>query len=301
MVVKVIDSLAPRLRNLFVRFNAWHTVEEIRLRINKPIVIHSSLGAYSLEQHGNKCQVAEGYCITEDDLNRTIGLMTSNSWYALEDEIRSGYLTLPGGHRVGLTGKTILDKGNIKTLKYLGSINIRLARQILGAADSVMPRILRSGVVRSTVLISPPGCGKTTLLRDIARQISNCGINVVIIDERSEIAACHQGVPQLDVGLQTDVLDGCPKASGITMALRGMSPQVIITDEIGRLEDGPALADVMRAGVKVITSCHGAAITALHQRVWLKQCEGVFEQAVVLSRKSGPGTIEGVLKLNSDA
>lgn len=295
MASKILNQLAPNLRDILENRVDWDTVEELRLRVGRPLVIKDKFQEYGMNFFG-KCQVADSYCVTTDDLNRSVQIMTQNSWYAIDEEIRAGYLTLAGGHRVGICGKVVMEKGEIKTLKYINGLNIRIARQVIGAAKLVLPKLYFSNKLSSTLIISPPGCGKTTLLRDISRQLSNSGMDVVIIDERSEIAACYQGIPQLDVGLRTDVIDGCPKAMGIMMALRGMTPQVIVTDEIGHPDDGYALADVIRAGVNVISSCHGSSLEAVQARAWVQLGGSVFTQAIILSRRNGPGTIEQVLK-----
>jgi stage III sporulation protein AA len=289
--------MAPSLRRFLDIVHTWDKIEEIRLRVNQPLTIKEQHMEYGINRKG-VCRLMDSYRVTAEDIIRTMEMMTENSWYALEDEIRAGYLTLAGGHRVGISGKVVLENGLIKTIKYINGLNIRLAREIVGAADAVMPHILRFGRIISTLVISPPGCGKTTLLRDICRQLSNQGFNVVVIDERSEIAACYRGAPQLNVGPCTYVLDGCPKAQGIPMAIRGMAPQVIITDEAGHPDDGLALADAARAGVSVVASCHGSEWLSVKQHTWIRQGGTAFKQAIVLSRRNGPGTVEQVLKLD---
>lgn len=292
---EILTQLAPKLRSMLEAINFWQTIEEIRLRVNKPVVIKAGGQEFGLNTHG-KCHITRSYRVTTDDLTRTMQIMTKNSWYALEDEIKAGYLSLSGGHRVGISGKITLDNGVIKNLRYINGLSIRFAKEIIGAANDIVSRMYNRDRVLSTLIISPPGCGKTTLLRDICRQLSNRGLDTVVIDERSEIAACYQGVPQLDVGLRTDVIDGCPKVEGIIMAIRGMSPRIIITDEIGNPDDGLALTEAIRAGVSVISTCHGVTVEQVKNRLWVQKGGWVFEQAVILSRRCGPGTIERVLK-----
>jgi len=291
------EFVAPRIR-IILEQSSVVPLEEVRLRVNQPLTVKSRGRYCYLDEQGNTTALKQAYRVTSDDLMRTVQILTNNSWYAWEEEIRSGYLTVPGGHRVGFCGRAVLYGGRIKTIHSVSSLSIRVARQIYGAADGVIGRICPGvGKVRSTLVISPPGCGKTTLLRDVARQIAAAGIQVVIVDERSEIAACHQGIPQLDVGPQTDVLDGYPKTEGIMTAVRALSPQVVVTDEIGHPDDAAALAELARSGVSVIASCHGEDVQQVRARKWISECLGVFELAVVLSRRQGPGTIEQVLSL----
>lgn len=296
MLQQIRPYLASSLRTMCTAIN-WDTIEEIRLRIGKPLICLGGGEEYGLNAHG-RCRVSNSYLPSGSDIDKTLQLMTNNSWYAREAQIQAGYLTLPGGHRVGIGGQITLVNGQIKNLSHPNSLNIRVARQILFCAQSLMSYIISQGQVLSTLLISPPGCGKTTLLRDIAREVSKRGYQTVIVDERSEIAACFQGEPQLDVGPRTDVIDACPKALGISVALRALGPQVIVTDEIGHPDDGAVLADLARAGVKVIASCHGSSFEGVKNRAWAKENLEIFERVILLSNRRGPGTVEKVLKLD---
>jgi len=242
---------------------------------------------------------------SQEQIIKTLELISENSIYAFQDEIRNGYITLRGGHRVGITGKAVLDGTGIKNLKDISGLNIRVSREIRGCSDQILKFIVQGeNDIYNTLIISPPKCGKTTILRDIARSVSDGvpqiglkGLKVGIVDERSEIAACFKGSPQKQVGVRTDVLDACPKQIGMSMLLRSMSPDVIITDEIGSSGDKEALMQVINAGVKIVTTAHGYSISQLKLRKEVLSMleEKVFDRLVVLSCKNGPGTLEEVI------
>jgi len=305
MVVKgVLDYLPPRPRSVMNRALdlGVHGLEEIRIRLTRPLCIVTDAGDFFLQPNGEPTTAVElAYQVTRDDIDRMMQLISRSSVYAFAEELRRGYITVPGGHRIGIAGRTVLN-GDIKTIKDVTSFNVRIAHEICGAADQVMPFLIRgdSRFVPSTLIISPPRCGKTTLLRDIARQISDgvkgCACQVGIVDERSEIAACYQGVPQHDVGCRTDVLDGCPKAQGMLMLIRSMSPDVIITDEIGGCDDARAIQDARNAGVSVLASAHAANLDELNARPVFRHIVelGIFRYIIQLSRRQGPGTIDQV-------
>lgn len=187
--------------------------------------------------------------------------LAGHSLYAREEELREGYFTIEGGCRVGVCGRMTAEEGKIRQLTHIGSVCVRIAREIRGAADAVMEHLYEENSAVSALIISPPGLGKTTLLRDIARQLSDgaCGrrgLKVGMADERGELAGCVMGVPMLDVGARTDVMDGCPKRMGMKLLIRSMSPEVIVTDELGHPQDAEAVRDALRCGVRVIASVH---------------------------------------------
>lgn len=294
------NYLAPNLRKILEHLD-FSEVEEVRLRLNRPLMIKTRWGCYSLSPLGAYCSCSEAYLVSRDDLDRTLQLITQSSWYAWEQQIQGGYLTLPGGHRVGLSGQAVFANGSLKTIKNISSLNFRQAKAVPGAADSLVSQVIskRTPGVISTLIVSPPGCGKTTLLRDLARQVANEGFQVTVIDERSEIAASYLGVPQLDVGFQTDVLDGYDKVTGVYHALRGLSPDVVFTDEIGHEQDAWILGELARSGVKVVATCHGNSLEQIKTKTWAKMSLEVFELMVILSRRRGPGTVEAVLSLRA--
>ncbi|MGE5614176.1 MAG: stage III sporulation protein AA [Bacillota bacterium] len=281
-------------------------LEEIRLRAEKPLVLQNFYKEWFIGRDGLLTSNPSGsFIVSRDDIKTSLELMSENSIYAYHDEICDGYITIKGGHRVGLAGRVILDGNTIKNIKDISGLNIRLSNQVYGCSKKIIGYILRNGSdIYNTLIISPPQCGKTTILRDIARNLSNGikelefnGIKVGIVDERSEIAACFRGVPQNDVGIRTDVLDGCPKRIGMPMMIRSMSPRVIITDEIGNDGDREAVHNVLNAGVRIITTAHGYNISELKsRREVLKLIEDrVFERYIVLGNGKGPGTLVEVI------
>lgn len=227
------------------------------------------------------------------------------SVYAWEDETRQGFLTLPGGHRLGLAGTFSAEDGRVTRLQKVSSLAVRLSRPVIGCADTLLPRLLDSdaATLHHTLIYSAPGAGKTTLLRDLVRQVSQGrpsiglpGRRVAVIDERSEIAASRDGLPQHELGPRTDVLDGCPKAVGIMMALRSLNPEIIACDEIAEAEEAPAVMAAVFAGVRVITTAHGSHWSTLQRRPALRELagKGVFTRFVRLERRRHPGYIAAV-------
>jgi stage III sporulation protein AA len=288
---------------------AGEDLEEIRLREGRPLSLVTSRGDVFLTPEGRTTADHRiAYRLGRDEMSRTFQLLSAGSVYALEEELKNGFLTLRGGHRVGLTGRAVIESGKIRTIKHIAGLNLRLAREIRGAADGIIPFLVHSGGIHHTLILSPPQAGKTTLLRDLIRQLSEgnprlglTGLKVGLVDERSEVAACYEGVPQKDVGPRTDVLDACPKAEGMMLLIRSISPQVIAADELGRQEDADAIMEAIHSGVTVLTTAHGASVEEVWRRpAFAKLAEfGVFQRAAVLSRSSGPGTIEKVLDLRT--
>lgn len=288
--------------------NVLLNIEEVRLRQGKPVILHGAENEYLLGVNGKfTVDVRSSYICTYEDIKSAVSLITNYSLYSYEDDIRNGFVTVDGGHRVGICGKAVLEGGRVRTFKDISFINYRVARQVLGVANKVLKSIIcENEDIYNTLIISPPQCGKTTILRDIIRQLSNGiptmafrGKKIGLVDERNEIAACSMGVPKNDVGIRTDVLDGCPKAEGILIMIRSMSPEIIATDEIGRSEDGAAILDAVNAGVKIITTIHGSDIEDFLRKPALEKLHrNLFERYIVMSRRQGVGTIEMILDEN---
>lgn len=288
---------------------AFREVEELRLRVDQPLLVRTSDKDIFLNREGGVTSPNKAYFVKREDLACALERMTHSSVYAAEEDLKQGFLTLPGGNRVGVTGEAVLQHGQIQTLKHISSLNLRIARDILGQGLKILPLLLGAdGTFGHTLLISPPRAGKTTLLRDLIRLISNgvpqlglMGQTVGVVDERGELAGMWQGVPTYNLGYRTDVLDGCPKASGMSMIVRSMAPQVIAMDELGHADDVTALLDALRTGVRILSTAHASSLEEARRRPILAQmfAQGVFERLVVLSRKHGPGTVDGVYDLKT--
>ncbi len=242
-----------------------------------------------------------------EDIRIIINKMSKFSIFAFEEDIKQGFITINGGHRIGITGEWVFENGNIKYLKNISSLNIRISREVLGFGKKFINYIYNHDSIVNTLIISPPRCGKTTLLRDLSRIISNGesplnkGFKVSIVDERSEIAASFQGVPQLDVGIRTDVYDNCLKSKGIILAIRSMAPEVIICDEIGTKEDFESILIAYNSGVSIISTIHGNCEEDFYRK--LRMCgmsidvEKIFKCILVLNNKNGVGTLEKIKKI----
>lgn len=280
-------------------------VEEIRLRIGQALLLQTSEKEIFLGYTGEQTTKDNAYRVSAVDLSEALERMTLSSLYAAEEELRQGFLTLPGGHRVGVTGEAVLQNGRLQTLKHISALNLRLAHEVRGRGIKVLPWLLgRDGSFKHTLVLSAPRAGKTTLLRDLIRLLSEgvpelglAGKTVGVVDERGEIAGMWQGKPTYDLGCRTDILDACPKAIGISLLVRSMAPQIIAMDELGHPDDVEAVADALRTGVKILSTAHAGSLEEARERPILRLLfeQGVFERVVLLSRKNGPGTIEGVI------
>lgn len=307
---ELLNSLPINIRNIITKLPDYikNQIEEIRLRVSKPLMIDINGKERYVATDGNLIDSPINvYTVTLEDCDKAIQLISKSSLYAFEEEIKNGYITLKGGYRVGICGKCVLDNDNIKTITNITGFNYRIMRECIGVSDDIMRYIIKPpNTILNTLIISPPQCGKTTLLRDISRNLSNgikkldfAGINISIIDERSEIAACFRGVPQNDIGFRTDILDACPKHIGIIMMIRSMSPKAIVTDEIGKAEDVLAIHEALNAGVKIITTIHGNDINDISRKEYIKdliKCKE-FDRYIILSNRLGAGTIETILDM----
>ncbi len=327
ILIKLPESMRDRIEKLPAQ--TLQQLEEIRIRTNTDTLLISGGREYSLR---------DGDEITAEVLEEILNRLLDYSYYAYEEELSRGYITIEGGHRVGICGRVTLENGQVHLIKDVSSLNIRRSREITGASEKILGAVLSPAkapaesvpnagisagcgddrspapsdifgvcpsaadygrmVVRNTLIISPPKCGKTTMLRDLARNLSNAGFRIGICDERSEIAGCYDGKTSYDLGPRTDVLDGCPKADGILMLIRAMSPDVVMTDEIGKPEDAAAIRSALSAGVKIITTIHGSSFEdAAKSAVGSLITDHVFETLIFLSAQPVTGTVEKILRM----
>ncbi|NMB44971.1 MAG: stage III sporulation protein AA [Firmicutes bacterium] len=305
----VLNYIAGSLRDILGRIpdEIKQAVLEIRIRQARPLVLVTNSGMVFVSAAGQPTNEPQrGYRVTTEECRMTLQVMTRASVYMVEDKLLQGFLTLPGGHRVGVSGTGYVEQGTLQALRDVGQFNIRIAREMPGVAAPILPTLLDcDGWFQSTLIISPPGCGKTTLIRDIARQLSwgKPGYwprhMVAIVDERSEIAAVWQGEPQTDSGPCTDVLDGYPKTAGIMVAMRALAPHVLVTDELGTEVDARAVVEAGAAGIAVLASIHGDSWENVQKRTGgqILAASGLFRYLVILSRRRGPGTLEKVQRL----
>ena len=269
-------------------------IQEIRLRVNRPVTVFIDGMEYYISRDGqvSGCR-KNGLRLEEKDMEDIVNHICHSSLYAYEEDIKRGYITIKGGHRVGISGQVVLSTNHeIRTIKNISFINIRIAHEVIDAGHDFLPYLYENNKVHNTLIISPPGFGKTTLLRDIIRNISDGngfakGKNCMVIDERSELAGSYNGIPQLDVGERTDVMDSCPKAIGMMMAIRSMAPQVMAVDELGTAEDIKALFSVIRSGCSILATMHGDSIDSLCNKNFLKEVmdEKVFSRYIVIKNR----------------
>lgn len=295
------DDLRAAWENITAEYAG--KLQEIRFRVNRPAAIWIDGEEFFLSKSGRPVKnPAQGVCYGAAELEKILNQICQYSLYAFSDEIRRGYLTIPGGHRVGLAGQVILEQdGRIKNMKYIRYLNVRIAHEIRGVSDELLGRLYQDGKLMNTLILSPPGCGKTTLLRDLIRNVSDgnvygAGVNVSVVDERSEIGGSYMGAAQNDLGMRTDLLDACPKIEGMMMLIRSMAPSVLAVDELGSMEEIQALRLASGCGCRLLATIHASDLQEIQSKTYMSAIlqEKLFQRQIVLRRKDGKCIVEGI-------
>lgn len=268
-------------------WSRWEAIQELRFRVGQKIRFFIC---------GKEISLEKSKILTAADLQKIMELISRFSLYAYEEEIRHGFLTIRGGHRVGVAGKVVLYQGSVKTIRNISCIHIRIAKEYQDCARELLPYLYRERRLQSTLIFSAPGQGKTTLMRDLIRLVSNGNpwgdpLTVAVIDERGELAACDQGIAQNNLGAQTDVLDGCPKNPGMRLMLRSMAPAVLAVDEIGSKEDAEAIQEAAGCGCVMLATAHGESLKQLWKKTAFRQMQEnqIFQRYVELYPSGIPG------------
>ncbi|WMM26926.1 stage III sporulation protein AA [Tissierella sp. MB52-C2] len=303
----VIENLSDELNEILMKIPHSHKLrtEEIRMRNGRPLSISSGGKDFFVAINGSLTSIpSNAVIVNQKHIIDTFQIISNYSVYAYTEEIKNGYITIRGGHRVGIGGKIVYGLNGVENIKNISSLNIRIGREVLGVSDNVLPYITKdSNNFYNTLIISPPQCGKTTLLRDIVRNLSNGvvgnskGFKVSLVDERSELAGMYNGIAQKDVGIRTDILDGCLKSDGIIMAIRALSPDIIAVDEIGGKKDVEAIHEALRAGIKLMATVHGGTLEEVRNKSSMRELfrENIFERFIILDRSEGVGTIKELI------
>ncbi len=297
----IITILPPNISSIIINTIETKKLNEIRIRKGKKIVVNLHGKLFYLSSKGITSNYDVAITASGSMIEEIVKRSSEHSFYAYANQIRQGFITVVGGIRVGICGEVVVDGNNIKTIKNINSLNIRIPHQVYGCAEEVLSHILTNSF-ENTLIISPPGCGKTTIIRDILHLLTKkkyC-YNILLVDERYEIASSYNGTTQLDVGEYTDIISGSTKHYGFEYGVRSMSPDIVVTDEVYSFRDLEAIESIASTGVKILTSVHGLNLDDIkNKQTFLKVLENkIFKRFVVLSSRKGPGTIEGIYDEN---
>ena len=270
-------------------------IEEIRIRNSKPIILKL-----------NNSEKIINYIVQTEDVLNILQSICENSIYSYQNQICEGFITIKGGHRIGITGSAVIENNQVKNLNYISNLNFRIARQIIGCSNNIIKEIINKeeNTIYNTLIVSPPGAGKTTLLRDIIRNLSNgteeiTGKNIGVVDERGEIAAMYKGIPQNDLGIRTDIIENIKKSVGMKMLIRSMAPEIIVADEIGSKEDVQEINYAVCSGIKGIFTAHGNSLEDLKLNPAIAELieKNIFERLLLLD-KNNKGKVNKIYALD---
>ncbi len=274
-------------------------LQEIRLRSNRPIILYSSESSYFVTKQSKITRILneDVLYLKRNEVFQSFHNICNYSIYSYQNEIKNGFITMNGGHRVGICGTAVMNNSDdIMTIKDISSLNIRIAREVKGVADELIRKLGNN--ISGLLIVGAPSCGKTTMLRDLARQMSLNMVKVCVIDERGELGAVCKGVCQNDLGF-CDVLTGYPKGKAILQAVRCLSPDIIICDELGSDEEIEAITLGLNAGVGVIASVHASSMEELRRKVQIKKLisTGAFQRVALMGSRSEPGLLRGIYRI----
>lgn len=270
-------------------------IEEIRIRNSKPIILKL-----------NNSEKIINYIVQTEDVLKILQSICENSIYSYQNQICEGFITIKGGHRIGITGSAVIENNKVKNINYISNLNFRIARQIIGCSNNIIKEIINQeeNTIYNTLIVSPPGAGKTTLLRDIIRNLSNgteeiTGKNIGVVDERGEIAAMYKGIPQNDLGIRTDIIENIKKSVGMKMLIRSMAPEIIVADEIGSKEDVQEINYAVCSGIKGIFTAHGNSFEDLKLNPAIAELieKYIFERLIFLD-KNNKGKVNKIYALD---
>ena len=278
---QAVQYLPPRLREdaMLIDDEIKNITNEFRLRAGRKLRINTGIKEIEISKS----------VVRHEELRTVLELATKSSVHTLYSSLCEGYVTVSGGHRISVCGTAIREKDFIKGFRDLSSVSIRIAKEIKDASVEILNHIYDKDVFDNTLIVSPPGYGKTTTLRDLIRRISDSGTRVSLVDEKGEVAAKYKGVPQFDIGECTDVIDGIDKASGIMIMLKSMTPDIIAIDEITAEKDIDSVCSVFNCGVGILATAHGYSFSDIFSRPAYKKLKdlGVFKKIVFLDKKNG--------------
>lgn len=284
----ILNLFSLELRQVLESIND-RDLSEIRLRTGQPMILMRGNREYFVSNGMLKnIRDKDTFIVKEADIKESLEFITNYSIYAFNEEIKRGFITVTGGHRVGVCGKAVYENGEIKTIRNIQSLNVRISHEIKGCGRKIVPYLFEKNIYKNTLIIASPGMGKTTLLRDLIRLLSDgldgiTGRTIGVVDERSEIAACYLGKPQNDLGIRTDVLDCCQKKDGMVMLVRSMRPDIVAVDELGSVEDSKSLEYCGLCGCRILATIHGSSIAEICEKPGMSNImeQGFFRRFIL--------------------